>query len=46
MQSVVGMVTTDATEGSEGEGWGKEIATICGSGLQDTGFYLGSPPIG
>jgi hypothetical protein len=42
--TIVGMVMADATEGSEGEGWGKETAAICGSGLQDTGFYPGSPP--
>jgi hypothetical protein len=46
MSSVMGMVMADATGGSEGEGWGKEIAAICGSGLQDTWFYPGSPPIG
>jgi hypothetical protein len=44
MKSIVGMVTADATEGSKGEGWGKEIAAICGLGLQDTGFYPGLAP--
>jgi hypothetical protein len=41
---VMGMVTTCATGRSKGEGWGKEIAAICGSGLQDTGFYPGLAP--
>jgi hypothetical protein len=41
-KSVMGMATAGATGGSEWEGWGKEIVAIRESGLQDTGFYLGS----
>jgi hypothetical protein len=41
---VMGMATAGDTRGSKGEGWGKDIVAIRGSGLQDMGFYPGSPP--
>jgi hypothetical protein len=34
--TVVGMATAGATRGSEWEAWGKGVAAIRGSGLQDT----------